>query len=89
MEKNIAKLEKGRKIFFRIFLVSQHPFTSGQLSNLRRRTLSDVICDNLPIRNLPTDPFVRDSPVKSCATNNRIDIRLFRYFALVLFHAES
>ncbi len=56
------------------------PFTDAQLSALRRRRLSDLLCDNTDIRSLPSEAFRFGSEEVCCGDGdgvNRLDLSLF------------
>ncbi len=52
-------------------------FTPAQLSNLRRRTLRDVICENTAVEQLQTNVFLSSGRRRDCRFTNRLDFRLF------------
>ncbi len=73
-----ASLMMGDRYFFTHHPDTHpNPFNDDQLVNIKRRTLSDVMCDNLPLSELPESAFLRDSPPRACSLNNRIDFGLF------------
>ncbi len=76
MEKEFGNLMFGDRFFF-THRDNPNPFSAEQLEALRKRSLADIMCDNLPLRELQEKVFVRDSPKRSCSARNFLNVGLF------------
>ncbi len=61
----------------RFFFSHRGQFGDDQLTQLKARTLADVICDNTNIENTPTNAFVNTSADRSCDNKNVLNLSLF------------
>merc|ERR1712117_997312 len=60
-------LKDGDRFFFTHTEGSNpNPFTPDQLTNIKARSLGDILCDNTAIGNMPTDVFVSSSTLFKC-----------------------
>jgi len=61
--------------FFYTFrgLLHTHPFNDLQLTLLRRRTLSDVVCDNTRTQYVPLNPFWVGGRTVRCGQHNKMN----------------
>lgn len=74
--KQFRALKDGDRFFF-THTNGANPFNSAQLSNLRNRRLSDIICDNSDIKSVRSLVFKTDSDEMCCSSRNSLDIDLF------------
>ncbi len=86
----IAKQFHNVKFGDRFFLSHRgpmvpYPFNDAQMSNIRKRSLADILCDNTRLFRVPKNPLIvkedkDESAVKelvSCGQHFRLDIDLF------------
>ena len=70
------RLKDGDRFFF-THIGHEHSFTTAAIEAIKRRRLSDVLCDNTILNNIATNVFVSDSPRMNCSSSmakNNLDL---------------
>ncbi len=76
IERQFGDLLLGDRFFF-THADGPNPFSAGQLEALGKRTLADIMCDNLPLEEVQESVFLPDSQKKSCSASNLLNVELF------------
>lgn len=63
------------------YLGNEHSFSSNFINSIKRRRMSDLLCDNTFIRNVNTNAFLSTSDTMDCSQTNSLD---FGYYNLLL-----
>ena len=76
ISKQFENIMKGDRLFFTH--KHQHEGVRGGLpaglkTMIRKRTLHDIMCDNIPIDELPLNIFDISSPKFKCSQNNKLN----------------
>ena len=77
MKTSLRNIMKGDRLFF---THAEDGFRGGLpaalKSQIRARRLSDILCDNIPIAELPINIFDISSQKLDCSDNNKLDLNI-------------
>ena len=70
ISKQFANIKEGDRLFF---THQQDGLPAGLSSMIRRRTLADIMCDNIPIEELPLNVLKISDEKLKCSENNKLN----------------
>ena len=70
ISKQFANIKEGDRLFF---THQQDGLPAGLSSMIRRRTLADIMCDNIPIEELPLNVLKISNEKLKCSENNKLN----------------
>ena len=70
ISKQFANIKEGDRLFF---THQEDGLPAGLSSMIKRRTLADIICDNIPIEELPLNTLKISAEKLKCSENNKLN----------------
>ena len=71
ISKQFANIKEGDRLFF---THQEDGLPAGLSSMIKRRTLADIICDNIPIEELPLNTLKISAEKLKCSENNKLNL---------------